>query len=146
MLFLAFWRLETWPSHFTWSLECSQLACHQCPNVSCSSLLLLAFHFHFRMIRGRPPSQLPNLCTGTICKAKSMASGTCPVNSIGQEVTNKVPRYSSDSRYSLQVSELFPKDFQVSDSILKNIWCCRSSVSLKHPCVETTSFLVPCLT
>lgn len=92
---------------------------------------------------GHPPAQLPNLYRGTLCKAKSMASATSPVKSVGQEVTKKVLRSSSDSHCSLQVSELFPKDIQILDSILKRIWPCRFSVSPKHSCVETTSFLVP---
>jgi len=72
------------------------------------------------MMLGHPPAQLPNFyISSTLCKAKGLASVTSPVRSIGKAVTNKVPRYSSDSCCSLQVSELFPKEFQVLDSILK---------------------------
>lgn len=62
------------------------------------------FIITLRMMLGCPPAQLTNLYSGTLCKAKSTVSVTSPVRSIGQKVTNKVPRYSSDLDFSLQVS------------------------------------------
>lgn len=62
------------------------------------------FIITLRMMLGCPPAQLTNLYSGTLCKSKSTVSVTSPVRSIGQKVTNKVPRYSSDLDFSLQVS------------------------------------------
>lgn len=73
-------------------------------NLNDSMRLRIYFITTLRMMLGCPPAQLTNLYTGTLCKAKSIVSVTSPVRSIGQEVTNKVARYSSDLHFSLQVS------------------------------------------